>query len=237
MEPVFLDQSSGDHLTWPCFDLPYWQHESPWAGPVDHYSSVLTNPLNGIPPPLLGFDMNRAGVDDALYSMEFTSTSLSASAEERDSFQALPQPSMLNPSISLKKRKGRSKLEGDISSSPSPSPKRACALHAANAFSSIAPGALDVQFERGESFHQRSRTASTRFRERKRNEIAELELRETSIEGDNRQLRDVLNALTREIVSLKMQILQHTNCDCKLIQAYISKEAMHFVESLETVDA
>ncbi|KZZ98371.1 transcription factor atf21 [Moelleriella libera RCEF 2490] len=179
--------------------------------------------------------MNRAGIDDALYSMEFTSTSLSASAEEQDSFQALPQPSMLSPSISLKKRKGRSKLERDISSSPSP--KRACALHAANAFSSIAPGALDVQFERGESFHQRSRTASTRFRERKRNEIAELEFRETSIEDDNRQLRDVLNALTREIVSLKMQILQHTNCDCKLIQAYISKEAMHFVESLETVNA
>lgn len=82
---------------------------------------------------------------------------------------------------------------------------------------------------------ERSRVASNRFRERKRNEIAQLESEEYTIEDANRQLRSILDALTSEILSLKMQLLQHTNCNCELIQAYINKEARHFVKSLQGV--
>ncbi|OAQ59952.1 transcription factor atf21 [Pochonia chlamydosporia 170] len=82
---------------------------------------------------------------------------------------------------------------------------------------------------------ERSRKAANKFRERQRNEIAQLASEEHTIEDSNRQLRSMLNALTSEILALKMQILQHTNCNCKLIQAYINKEAHHFVQSLEGV--
>jgi hypothetical protein len=77
--------------------------------------------------------------------------------------------------------------------------------------------------------------ASNKFRERKRNEIALLESEEYNIEDVNRQLRSMLDALASEILSLKMQILQHTNCNCELIQSYINKEAHHFVKSPQGV--
>ncbi|OAQ57946.1 transcription factor atf21 [Pochonia chlamydosporia 170] len=80
---------------------------------------------------------------------------------------------------------------------------------------------------------ERSRVASNKFRERKRYEIAQLESKEYTMEDLNRQLRGMLDALASEILSLKMQLLQHTSCNCELIQVYISKEAHHFVESTE----
>ncbi|KAG6003905.1 hypothetical protein E4U54_000611 [Claviceps lovelessii] len=91
--------------------------------------------------------------------------------------------------------------------------------------------------EKDGMFQERSRMASNKFRARKRCEIAQLESEEYSIEDANRTLRGVLDALTSEILCLKMQILQHTNCNCALIQEYISKEALNFVQNLETVSS
>ncbi|KAG6001987.1 hypothetical protein E4U21_003600 [Claviceps maximensis] len=82
-------------------------------------------------------------------------------------------------------------------------------------------------------YQERSRMASNKFRARKRSEIAQLEMVQWRIEGENRTLRSVLDALTSEIHLLKMQILQHTNCDCELIQEYIRKGALNFVQNLE----
>ncbi|KAG5932577.1 hypothetical protein E4U60_005155 [Claviceps pazoutovae] len=81
---------------------------------------------------------------------------------------------------------------------------------------------------------ERSRMASNKFRARKRSEIAQLETEEYNIEDANRHLRSIMESLKSEILSLKMQILQHANCNCTLIQEYISKEAVSFIQNLET---
>ncbi|KAG5950719.1 hypothetical protein E4U53_004519 [Claviceps sorghi] len=91
--------------------------------------------------------------------------------------------------------------------------------------------------DKDDMYQERSRMASNKFRARKRIAIAQLESEEYSIEDANRNLRSVLESLTSEILSLKMQILQHTDCNCELIQEYINKEALNFVQGMETVSS
>lgn len=86
-----------------------------------------------------------------------------------------------------------------------------------------------------ESYLNRNRIASNKFRARKRSNVAQLESEEYAIEDRNRQLRRVLESLKSEILNLKMQLLQHTGCDCELIQVYINKEAHQYVQGLEAM--
>ncbi|KAF4463361.1 Transcription factor atf21 [Fusarium albosuccineum] len=79
---------------------------------------------------------------------------------------------------------------------------------------------------------ERNRIAATKCRLRKRDEASALASREQAMEDQNRYLSSCFDALTAEIYHLKTQLLQHTDCNCVLIQKYIANEAKKTVDGL-----
>jgi hypothetical protein len=41
-----------------------------------------------------------------------------------------------------------------------------------------------------------------------------------------------VNSLNKEILCLKMQVLQHTNCNCIPVHRYVEQEAQQYIQSL-----
>ncbi|KAF9775962.1 hypothetical protein IL306_005903 [Fusarium sp. DS 682] len=72
---------------------------------------------------------------------------------------------------------------------------------------------------------ERNRMAANKCRLRKRDEALALASREEAMEDRNRYLMTCFDSLTVEIYYLKTQLLQHTDCNCVLIQKYIANEA------------
>lgn len=79
---------------------------------------------------------------------------------------------------------------------------------------------------------ERNRIAATKCRLRKRDEASALASREQAMEDQNRYLSTCFDSLTAEIYHLKTQLLQHTDCNCILIQKYIANEAKKSVDGL-----
>lgn len=79
---------------------------------------------------------------------------------------------------------------------------------------------------------ERNRIAATKCRLRKRDEASALASREQAMEDQNRYLSSCFDTLTAEIYHLKTQLLQHTDCNCVLIQKYIANEAKKTVDGL-----
>lgn len=79
----------------------------------------------------------------------------------------------------------------------------------------------------------RNRTAATTFRDRKREEIEKMHSNEQDLEKINLNLTSCLKDLVIEAQQLKVNLLQHTNCECTLIQKYIRNEAQRFIERRE----
>lgn len=79
---------------------------------------------------------------------------------------------------------------------------------------------------------ERNRIAATKCRLRKRDEASALASREQAMEDQNRYLSNCFDSLTAEIYHLKTQLLRHTDCNCVLIQRYISNEAKKSVDGL-----
>ncbi|CEI66695.1 unnamed protein product [Fusarium venenatum] len=79
---------------------------------------------------------------------------------------------------------------------------------------------------------ERNRIAATKCRLRKRDEASALASQEQAMEDQNRYLSSCFDSLTAEIYHLKTQLLQHTDCNCILIQKYISNEAKKTVDGL-----
>jgi hypothetical protein len=79
---------------------------------------------------------------------------------------------------------------------------------------------------------ERNRIAATKCRLRKRDEASALASQEQAMEDQNRYLSSCFDSLTTEIYHLKTQLLQHTDCNCILIQKYISNEAKRTVDGL-----
>ncbi|KAH8653917.1 hypothetical protein BGZ61DRAFT_487247 [Ilyonectria robusta] len=77
-----------------------------------------------------------------------------------------------------------------------------------------------------------NRIAATKCRLRKRDEASALASREQTMEDQNQYLSTCFDQLTAEIYHLKTQLLQHTDCNCVLIQKYIANEARKSVNSL-----
>jgi hypothetical protein len=73
---------------------------------------------------------------------------------------------------------------------------------------------------------------SSKYRIRKRDEASMLASCEQAMESQNRQLPACFDSLRAEICTLKAQLLQHTACDCLLIQKYIANEAKGSVDIL-----
>jgi glutathione synthase/RimK-type ligase-like ATP-grasp enzyme len=49
------------------------------------------------------------------------------------------------------------------------------------------------------------------------------------MEQTNRKLSSSVSDLTQQVYELKMKLLQHTDCDCYLIQEYIANEANRYI--------
>ncbi|KAH7125076.1 hypothetical protein B0J13DRAFT_151584 [Dactylonectria estremocensis] len=81
---------------------------------------------------------------------------------------------------------------------------------------------------------ERNRIAATKCRLRKRDEASALASREQAMEDQNRYLSTYFDQLTAEAYHLKAQLLQHTDCNCFLIQKYIANEARKSVDGLSS---
>ncbi|KAG6037439.1 hypothetical protein E4U41_005103 [Claviceps citrina] len=160
----------------------------------------------------------------------------SPATEEAPALFPMTVPDEPKPANSLKRRRSVKLSFVKAELLDQPSMKRARTRRSKSSTCSDKSSADDSSSrDKDDVYQERSRMASNKFRARKRNEIAQLESEEYSIEDANRNLRSVLDSLTSEILALKMQILQHTHCNCELIQEYINKEAVNFVQNLETV--
>ncbi|RSM03797.1 hypothetical protein CEP52_007154 [Fusarium oligoseptatum] len=81
---------------------------------------------------------------------------------------------------------------------------------------------------------QQNKEAAIRCRRRKCQEEADLWSREKSLEDANRRLVSHCNYLKEEIYYIKEQLLQHSSCNCVLIQEYIANEAKKSVGKLSS---
>jgi hypothetical protein len=72
---------------------------------------------------------------------------------------------------------------------------------------------------------ERNRIVSNKFRVKKREDAKRLRADEENMEQTNRKLSSTLADLTQQVYELKMKLLQHTDCNCHLIQEYIANEA------------
>ncbi|KIL94328.1 hypothetical protein FAVG1_02891 [Fusarium avenaceum] len=79
---------------------------------------------------------------------------------------------------------------------------------------------------------ERNRVASNKFRVKKREDAQRLRVDEEDIERTNRNLSVTVSDLTMQVYELKMKLLQHTDCECHLIQNYIANEAHRYIQDL-----
>ncbi|CAF3557445.1 unnamed protein product [Fusarium graminearum] len=79
---------------------------------------------------------------------------------------------------------------------------------------------------------ERSRIASNKFRVKKREGAIKLRAEEEEMERAKRDLTNCVSNLTLHVYELKMKLLQHTDCDCTLIQEYIVTEAQKYIKGL-----
>ncbi|SPJ70384.1 uncharacterized protein FTOL_00112 [Fusarium torulosum] len=79
---------------------------------------------------------------------------------------------------------------------------------------------------------ERNRVASNKFRVKKREDAKRLRVDEEDMERANRDLSVTVSELTLQVYELKMKLLQHTDCECHLIQNYIANEARRYITDL-----
>ncbi|KAM5344581.1 hypothetical protein ACJ41O_006663 [Fusarium nematophilum] len=79
---------------------------------------------------------------------------------------------------------------------------------------------------------ERNRLAAERCRRRKQDKARALAAKEEALESQNRHLFSCYHMLKEEVLRLRTQLLQHTNCDCVLIREYIEREAQRAVDGL-----
>ncbi|SPJ91933.1 uncharacterized protein FTOL_13587 [Fusarium torulosum] len=86
--------------------------------------------------------------------------------------------------------------------------------------------------ERELHIREKNRKAAGRCRSRKQREEEALDARQKTLEAQNNYLYASYNSLKAEIVHIKRQLLQHTDCDCVMIQQYIDHDVKHCLDSL-----
>ncbi|KAF5966132.1 hypothetical protein FBULB1_11834 [Fusarium bulbicola] len=79
---------------------------------------------------------------------------------------------------------------------------------------------------------ERNRNIARKYRDRKLHEAEALEAHRERLQEENAVLRDRCNDLKQEVLDLKNLLLQHTECNCTMIQAFIATEAKRSLHSL-----
>ncbi|RYC80835.1 hypothetical protein BFJ63_vAg16278 [Fusarium oxysporum f. sp. narcissi] len=91
------------------------------------------------------------------------------------------------------------------------------------------PQSDDELVEYRKNIKERNRVASKKFRVKKREDSKQLQADEESMKQTNHKLLSSVSDLTQQVYELKMKLLQHTDCDCHLIQEYIVNEANQYI--------
>ena len=73
-------------------------------------------------------------------------------------------------------------------------------------------------------FLERNRVAASKCRQKKKEWTASLESRVRDLQNCRTQLSVVVDSLKEEVLFLKGELLQHTNCGCTRIREYLSQE-------------
>ncbi|KAK2669917.1 Transcription factor Jun [Fusarium oxysporum f. sp. vasinfectum] len=94
------------------------------------------------------------------------------------------------------------------------------------------PQSDDELYQYSKNMKKRNRVASNKFRVKKREDAKKLLADEENMEQTNRKLLSSVSDLTQQVYELKMKLLQHTDCDCRLIQEYIANEANRYIYDL-----
>ncbi|KAF4440037.1 hypothetical protein F53441_12408 [Fusarium austroafricanum] len=94
------------------------------------------------------------------------------------------------------------------------------------------PQSDDELDEYSRKVQERNRVASNKFRVKKREHAKKLRADEENMEQTNRKLLSSVSDLTQQVYELKMKLLQHTDCDCRLIQEYIANQANQYIHDL-----
>ncbi|KAG5978151.1 hypothetical protein E4U55_006345 [Claviceps digitariae] len=248
MEPMFTSQQGDGYFPEKALeDYSLWQLADPWFNHAQSCSPAFSQPLTD--------EYNPCPIQETIIPWMYVSnpetpTFTSPITEQPPTYRPIPIPdrpkqALVRPrrtqSMKKKKREHKKKQQPIVKDEVLDDPLiKRLRTHRSKSLSlsDKSSSGEDSYIKDKDGAHQeKSRMASNKFRARKRSEIAQLESEEYSIEDANRTLRSVLDALTSEILSLKMQILQHNNCNCELIQEYISKEAVNFVQKLETMSS
>ncbi|KAJ4189423.1 hypothetical protein NW767_011612 [Fusarium falciforme] len=77
-----------------------------------------------------------------------------------------------------------------------------------------------------------NRLAAERSRQRRKSEAQALVAQGDALQSHNQYLSSYYSFLKEEVLRTRMELLQHTGCDCMLIREYIEKEARRTVDSL-----
>ncbi|KAI1633014.1 hypothetical protein F4809DRAFT_644828 [Biscogniauxia mediterranea] len=72
---------------------------------------------------------------------------------------------------------------------------------------------------------ERNRVAAHKCRQKAKQSVEELQIRERELSQRNKILVGHAGCLREEILALKIEILQHSSCDSEIIQNYIAKAA------------
>ncbi|KAF5666645.1 hypothetical protein FHETE_6144 [Fusarium heterosporum] len=88
--------------------------------------------------------------------------------------------------------------------------------------------------DHSERVQERNRVASNKFRVKKREDAKRLRIDEKEVEQTNQNLSVTVSDLTLQVYELKMKLLQHTDCNCHLIQNFIANEAHRYIQDLGT---
>ncbi|KAH7199040.1 uncharacterized protein B0J16DRAFT_298848 [Fusarium flagelliforme] len=94
-------------------------------------------------------------------------------------------------------------------------------------------GASYRKLKKHEQMQERNRIAANKLRLRKKEDLERLQSSEQAMEQRHRTLSRSVDDLKEEVLYLKMQLLQHTSCNCALIQHYINEEAKQYIHGTD----
>ncbi|RBR10364.1 hypothetical protein FVER53590_12481 [Fusarium verticillioides] len=86
--------------------------------------------------------------------------------------------------------------------------------------------------DRASRIRERNRNIARKYRNRKHHEAEAMETYVEKLQGENAMLRARCNRLTEEVLDLRSLLLQHSECNCTMIQAFIVAEAKQSLQSL-----
>ncbi|KAI1012103.1 hypothetical protein LB503_004841 [Fusarium chuoi] len=86
--------------------------------------------------------------------------------------------------------------------------------------------------DKASRIRENNRNIARKYRNRKQHEAEALEAYAEKLQEENTVLRARCNGLTNEVLDLKSLLLQHSECNCTKVQAFVAAEAKRSLHSL-----